>query len=150
MEKIIATYSNGMEEIRIEQWGNGKYYNLYCAENGHYTSMAGGFESFAEAEEMLFIHRPKAKRIYVSEWYKFNLAKPANLVEQIAEDNMEKISTSKMMLPKVKEYGIEKIKKILQIYRRKLILEKEAIIKILDCFEDLKNITGIIEGGKSQ
>lgn len=63
MEKIIATYSNGMEKIRIEQWKNGKFYNLYGVENGHYSSKAGGFLSLAEAEKALLKHRPTAKKI---------------------------------------------------------------------------------------
>ncbi len=62
---IIARYKTDSEVIVIKPYPNGLYYNHYGYNEQRDISgcVAGGFESFAEAERMVFRHRPLAKQV---------------------------------------------------------------------------------------
>lgn len=60
--EIIKRYETESEEIIIARYPNGKYYIHYGwnEKNGIGASVAGDFETFAEAEKMMKKHRPGA------------------------------------------------------------------------------------------
>ncbi|MBQ8166052.1 MAG: DEAD/DEAH box helicase family protein, partial [Lachnospiraceae bacterium] len=62
----VWNYVSGDESLKIEQIDENKYINYYG------NSSAGVFNSFEEAENMLFRHRPNAKPI-LSQNYKYDL-----------------------------------------------------------------------------
>ena len=57
------------EEIRIARYPNGKYYIHYgwIEKENCGVCVAGGFDSFADAEKMMIKHRPTAKRGRIAE-----------------------------------------------------------------------------------
>lgn len=63
--EVIARYQSDNEIISIVQADNGKYFNQYGydLDNGGYASMAGGFDTFGDAEKALYVHRPTAVEI---------------------------------------------------------------------------------------
>ena len=60
--EVIARYQSDTESIAIVQAPNGKYFNYYGydEETGSFASTAGGFDTFEEAEKVLYAHRPTA------------------------------------------------------------------------------------------
>lgn len=60
--QIVAYYKSDDENIVIEQASNGKYFNHYGydEDNNSFVSAAGGFDTFEEAEQTLYAHRPTA------------------------------------------------------------------------------------------
>ncbi len=64
-EEIVARYKTDSEVIAIKRYPNGLYYNHYGynEQRGFGSCTAGGFESFAEAERMVFRHRPLARKV---------------------------------------------------------------------------------------
>lgn len=62
---IVARYKADNEDIVIKRYPNGLYYNHYGynEQRGFGSCTAGGFESFAEAERMVFRHRLLAKKL---------------------------------------------------------------------------------------
>lgn len=69
MEKF-AEYRDGNEKHVIYRYPNGKFYNHYSVFNTEFDgdtafgiSIAGGFETLIEAENMMAKHRPMARKI---------------------------------------------------------------------------------------
>lgn len=63
---IVARYKTDSEDIVIKRCPNGLYYNHYDYNEQRDigdSGIAGGFDSFAEAERMVFRHRPLAKQV---------------------------------------------------------------------------------------
>lgn len=60
--QIVAYYKSDDENIVIVQASNGKYFNHYGydEDNNSFVSAAGGFDTFEEAEQTLYAHRPTA------------------------------------------------------------------------------------------
>ena len=60
--QIVAYYKSDDENIVIVQASNGKYFNHYGydEDNNSFASAAGGFDTFEEAEQTLYAHRPTA------------------------------------------------------------------------------------------
>ena len=60
--QIVAYYKSDDENIVIVQASNGKYFNHYGydEDNNSFASAAGGFDTFDEAEQTLYAHRPTA------------------------------------------------------------------------------------------
>ena len=60
--QIVAYYKSDDENIVIVQASNGKYFNHYGYDenNNSFASAAGGFDTFEEAEQTLYAHRPTA------------------------------------------------------------------------------------------
>ena len=60
--QIAAYYKSDDENIVIVQASNGKYFNHYGydEDNNSFVSAAGGFDTFEEAEQTLYAHRPTA------------------------------------------------------------------------------------------
>ena len=60
--QIVAYYQSDDENIVIVQASNGKYFNHYGydEDNNSFASAAGGFDTFEEAEQTLYAHRPTA------------------------------------------------------------------------------------------
>ena len=60
--QIVAYYKSDDENIVIVQASNGKYFNHYGydEDNNSFASAAGGFDTFEEAEQTLYVHRPTA------------------------------------------------------------------------------------------
>ena len=60
--QIVAYYKSDDENIVIVQAANGKYFNHYGydEDNNSFASAAGGFDTFEEAEQTLYAHRPTA------------------------------------------------------------------------------------------
>ena len=60
--QIVANYKSDDENIVIVQASNGKYFNHYGydEDNNSFASAAGGFDTFEEAEQTLYAHRPTA------------------------------------------------------------------------------------------
>ena len=63
--ETIVRYRSGDELIVISRYPNGKYYNRYGYDEAHNfaNTTAGGFDTFEEAEKMLYSHRPQAEKI---------------------------------------------------------------------------------------
>lgn len=61
---IIARFKHKDEDIVIKQYPNGLYYNHYSYNKERDTGncIAGGYDSLAEAERMVYQHRPLAKK----------------------------------------------------------------------------------------
>ena len=60
--QIVAYYKSDDENIVIVQASNGKYFNHYGydEDSNNFASAAGGFDTFEEAEQTLYAHRPTA------------------------------------------------------------------------------------------
>ena len=60
--QIVAYYKSDDENIVIVQASNGKYFNHYGydEDSNSFASAAGGFDTFEEAEQTLYAHRPTA------------------------------------------------------------------------------------------
>ena len=60
--QIVAYYKSDDENIVIVQASKGKYFNHYGydEDNNSFASAAGGFDTFEEAEQTLYAHRPTA------------------------------------------------------------------------------------------
>ena len=60
--QIVAYYKSDDENIVIVQASSGKYFNHYGydEDNNSFASAAGGFDTFEEAEQTLYAHRPTA------------------------------------------------------------------------------------------
>ena len=60
--QIVAYYKSDDENIVIVQASNGKYFNHYGydGDSNSFASAAGGFDTFEEAEQTLYAHRPTA------------------------------------------------------------------------------------------
>ncbi len=60
--QIVAYYKSDDENIVIVQAANGKYFNHYGydEDSNSFASAAGGFDTFEEAEQTLYAHRPTA------------------------------------------------------------------------------------------
>lgn len=65
--QIVAYYKSDDENIVIVQASNGKYFNHYGydEDSNNFASAAGGFDTFEEAEQTLYAHRPTAIDITV-------------------------------------------------------------------------------------
>ena len=63
--QIVAYYKSDDENIVIVQASNGKYFNHYGydGDSNSFASAAGGFDTFEEAEQTLYAHRPTAINI---------------------------------------------------------------------------------------
>lgn len=62
---IIARFKHKDEDIVIKQYPNGLYYNhyFYNEQRDVGDCIAGGYDSFAVAERMVYRHRPLAKQV---------------------------------------------------------------------------------------
>ncbi len=62
---IVAGYRDDNNSIVIKQYPNGKFYNHYGYDLQRDVSdiTAGGFDTFDEAEKLLYKHRPNAERV---------------------------------------------------------------------------------------
>ena len=60
--QIVAYSKSADENIVIVQASNGKYFNHYGydEDSNNFASAAGGFDTFEEAEQTLYAHRPTA------------------------------------------------------------------------------------------
>ena len=60
--QIVAYYKSDDENIVIVQASNGNYFNHYGydEDSNNFASAAGGFDTFEEAEQTLYAHRPTA------------------------------------------------------------------------------------------
>ena len=62
-DKTVHAYKTNKDEVGEIECFSGTWYITYKDGKGNDSALAGSYDSFAEAERMLYKHRPKAKKI---------------------------------------------------------------------------------------
>ena len=62
-DKTVHTYKTNRDEVGVIECVVGRWFISYKDSKGYERVNAGRYDSFAEAERVLFKHRPKAKKI---------------------------------------------------------------------------------------